>query len=108
MSMTKVETIEQFEALLETKEPYILFKHSTTCPISQGAFTEFQAYCQDGQITPAYYLYVQDARAISNRIAEHFGIKHESPQVLYIKDGTVAWHTSHWKIKKQSLEENVK
>lgn len=85
MSMTKVETIEQFEALLETKEPYILFKHSTTCPISQGAFTEFQAYCQDGQITPAYYLYVQDARAISNRIAEHFGIKHESPQVLYIK-----------------------
>ncbi|PGC46895.1 hypothetical protein COM22_31220, partial [Bacillus wiedmannii] len=28
MSMTKIETMEEFEALLETVEPYILFKHS--------------------------------------------------------------------------------
>jgi len=108
VSMTKIETMEEFEALLETAEPYILFKHSTTCPISQGAYAEFEAYCQDAKETPTYYLYVQDARDVSNRIAEHFGIKHESPQVLYIKDGVAVWHTSHWNIKKQTLEENVK
>ncbi|MEH7459845.1 bacillithiol system redox-active protein YtxJ [Bacillus sp. JJ1127] len=108
MSMTKIETMEEFEALLEQPEPYILFKHSTTCPISHGAYTEFQAYCNEAKETPAYYLFVQDAREVSNRIAEHFGIKHESPQVLYIKDGIAVWHTSHWNIKKSALEENVK
>lgn len=100
--------MEAFEALLEKTEPYILFKHSTTCPISQGAYAEFEAYCREEKGTPAYYLYVQEARDVSNRIAEHFSIKHESPQVLYIKDGIVVWHTSHWNIKKAVLEENIK
>ena len=35
-------------------------------------------------------------------------MKHESPQVLYIKDGMVVWNTSHWNIKKDVLEENIK
>ncbi|MET1123619.1 monothiol bacilliredoxin BrxC family protein, partial [Priestia megaterium] len=34
MNMTKVETIEELEVLVEKNEPYVLFKHSTTCPIS--------------------------------------------------------------------------
>ena len=57
---------------------------------------------------PAYYLYVQDARDVSNRVAEQYSIRHESPQVLYIKDGMVVWNTSHWNIKKDALEENIK
>ncbi|MRS10441.1 monothiol bacilliredoxin BrxC family protein, partial [Bacillus anthracis] len=40
--------------------------------------------------------------------AEQYSIKHESPQVLYIKDGMVVWNTSHWNIKKDALEENIK
>lgn len=47
MNMTKVETIEELEVLVEKNEPYVLFKHSTTCPISHGAYTEFQAYCSE-------------------------------------------------------------
>lgn len=46
MNMTKLETIEELEVLVEKNEPYVLFKHSTTCPISHGAYTEFQAYLQ--------------------------------------------------------------
>ena len=46
MNMTKLETIEELEVLVEKNEPYVLFKHSTTCPISHGAYTEFQAYCR--------------------------------------------------------------
>ena len=108
MSMMKIETIEEFEALVEKNEPYVLFKHSTTCPISHGAYTEFQAYCGEEREVPAYYLYVQEARDVSNHVAEQYSIKHESPQVLYIKDGMVVWHTSHWNIKKEALEENIK
>ena len=47
MNMTKLETIEELEVLVEKNEPYVLFKHSTTCPISHGAYTEFQAYCAE-------------------------------------------------------------
>lgn len=108
MNMTKIEAIEELEVLVEKNEPYVLFKHSTTCPISQGAYTEFQAYCSEERAVPAYYLYVQDARDVSNRVAEQYSIKHESPQVLYIKDGMVVWNTSHWNIKKDALEENIK
>lgn len=108
MNMTKLGTIEELEVLVEKNEPYVLFKHSTTYPISHGAYTEFQAYCSEERAVPAYYLYVQDARDVSNRVAEQYSIKHESPQVLYIKDGMVVWNTSHWNIKKDALEENIK
>lgn len=108
MNMTKLETIEDLQALLEKNESYVLFKHSTTCPISQGAYTEFQAYCSEEREVAAYYLYVQEARDVSNRVAEQYSIKHESLQVLYIKDGMVVWNASHWNIKKDALEENVK
>lgn len=107
MSMKKLTTTEQLEEVLTGNEPYILFKHSTTCPISGGAFAQFEAYREKSQTIPAYYLHVQEARDVSNRIAEHFGVRHESPQVLYVKDGQVAWHTSHWKIKKEALQENI-
>ena len=33
MNMTKLETIEELEVLVEKNEPYVLFKHSTTCPL---------------------------------------------------------------------------
>ncbi len=84
------------------------FKHSTTCPISHGAYTEFQAYCSEEREVPAYYLYVQDARDVSNRVAEQYSIRHESPQVLYIKDGMVVWNTSHWNIKKRCFRREYK
>ena len=66
MNMTKLETIEELEVLVEKNEPYVLFKHSTTCPISHGAYTEFQAYCGEEREVPAYYLYVQDARCVKS------------------------------------------
>jgi bacillithiol system protein YtxJ len=55
-----------------------------------------------------YYLHVQEARALSNYIAETYSIKHESPQALLFKDGKVVWDASHWKITYASLQENVK
>ena len=54
MNMTKLETIEELEVLVEKNEPYVLFKHSTTCPINNGAFPEFQAYCSEERDVPAY------------------------------------------------------
>ncbi|MBO9131226.1 bacillithiol system redox-active protein YtxJ [Bacillus sp. 165] len=107
MSKMKLETQEQLLQALQENQNLLLFKHSLTCPISQGAWEEFNDYVDNGCTVPVLYVYVQEGRAVSNFVAEHFGIKHESPQVLYIQNGEVAWHTSHWNIKKQVLQEHV-
>jgi bacillithiol system protein YtxJ len=105
--MNKLETTEQLEKVLADYPTCILFKHSLTCPISQAAFQEFQAYMKEQQEIPAFYLYVQEARPVSNEIAERFGVRHQSPQVLYIKDGSEVWNESHWKITQKSLQEHI-
>jgi bacillithiol system protein YtxJ len=42
-----------------------------------------------------YYLDLLSYRPISNLISVKFGVKHESPQMIVIKDGKVLFHESH-------------
>lgn len=102
--MKKIESIEELDRIQHTQ--FILFKHSITCDISAMAYEVFEQYMKNCPI-PAYYLYVQDARIVSNEIASRYGIKHESPQVLLVKNKEVVWHTSHWKIKLETLKEHI-
>lgn len=83
----------------------LVFKHSLTCPISAGAFREFQRFLAGGapEGTKVRLIEVQNARSASNRVAEVTGVRHESPQALLIEDGTVRWHRSHGQITAQSL-----
>ncbi|MCM3692073.1 bacillithiol system redox-active protein YtxJ [Neobacillus niacini] len=101
--LKKIDTLEQFEDLLKQEDKFLFLKHSLTCPISQAAYQEYQKYAESNQSVPAYYLAVQDSRPLSNEIAEKFEVKHESPQALLIKDGSVVWNASHWKITNRSL-----
>lgn len=107
MALTKLEVMEELQSLLAQKEPYLLFKHSLTCPISQAAFNQFNQYLNEHPDVNAYYLTVQESRPLSNYIEEHFSIKHESPQIFFIDDGSVQWHTSHQKITKDAIRQVV-
>ena len=103
--MQKITNIAEFEELVESNEPFFLLKHSTTCPVSAAAFDEYQSFVKD----PAFdkkgvYLAVQETRELSNHIAQATDIRHESPQVIYFKEGKPEWHESHWKITKDQLE----
>lgn len=88
---------ELFTQSAET--PIVLFKHSLTCPISHAAYEEMSLINRE----EINLIVVQDARAISNDIANRTGIKHESPQAFIVKDGEVAWHSSHYDITKSSV-----
>ena len=103
----KVESIEQFQAIINKEKELLFFKNSLTCPISQKAFQEFQSFVKDHPNLPAYYLHVQEARELSNYIADFFQVKHESPQVLFINEQAVCWHISHWNITYQELENKL-
>lgn len=101
--LKKIDTLEQFEDLLKQEDKFFILKHSLTCPISHAAYQEYEKYAAENQGVSTYYLAVQDARPLSNEIAEKFEIKHESPQALLIKNGEAIWNASHWKITKRSL-----
>lgn len=107
MAKQLIQSEEEFKRITEQEGAFVFFKHSTTCPISQAAFHEFDAFANQHEDVPAYYLQVQEARPLSNFIAETYGVKHESPQVFIIQNGEVKWHTSHSQITEAAIEKHL-
>ncbi len=94
--MTDITTDDDLRAALTAadRHPVVLFKHSRTCPISTVA--QMSVAQLDGPDDPdVYRVVVQSARTLSNAIAERFGVRHESPQVLVVHNGAVVHHASH-------------
>lgn len=96
---------EAFEKAIKGNDSILLLKHSLTCPISAEAKAEFEKTSAN---IPKYIIHVQDHREVSNYVADYFNIKHESPQVFYIKDGHVEFHASHWDVTSEKLEDIIK
>lgn len=106
MTIKKLTSIDEMNQFVQQPGKHLLFKHSTTCPISAKAHEEFQAFVEDTNTSAAIVLVIED-RPVSNQIAEILGIKHESPQVFLLEDGQVRWNTSHWKITREALKEAI-
>jgi monothiol bacilliredoxin len=96
---------ESFEELLKqsAEQPVVVFKHSTTCPVSAGAYEEMSALN-----TPVNIVIVQKARDVSDEIEVRTDVEHESPQVIVIRNGKAVWNASHWKIKSDAVEEALR
>lgn len=103
--MEKLNSIEQFENAVVGRKGVLVLKHSLTCPISSAAYEEYNKFSVENPGINMYYLAVQEARDLSNYIADKTHVKHESPQVILFKNEAVAWHTSHWKITKKALQD---
>lgn len=73
----------------------MIFKHSSTCGISSMVLKMFNSSFDPSLDCDLYFLTIQAHREISNAIADKFGVWHESPQLLIIKNGEVSFHTSH-------------
>ncbi|GAE27790.1 general stress protein [Halalkalibacter wakoensis JCM 9140] len=102
----QLKSIEEMKQFVKQPGKHLLFKHSTTCPISAKANDEFQAFVAETNTSAATVFVIED-RPVSNQIAEDFGIKHESPQIFLLEDGEVRWNTSHWKITKEAIKEAI-
>ncbi|MGJ7029928.1 bacillithiol system redox-active protein YtxJ [Niabella hirudinis] len=91
-----LENEAQLEAIDQASEsrPQLIFKHSTRCSISSVV----KSRLHKGKLPDTvdfYYLDLIAYRAISNAISDRYGIRHESPQVLLIKDRKCVYHESH-------------
>jgi bacillithiol system protein YtxJ len=93
-----------FEELTDRsrERPMVIFKHSLTCPISATAYQQMAEF--DGEVA---LVEVQRARALSTEIENRLGVAHESPQVIVLSKGQVAWNASHFKITTEAVAEAV-
>lgn len=103
-----LENKEQLEEILKrsTDIPQVIFKNSTTCGISGMARRSFESHNSTCENKAEFHLlHIQHNRELSHEIASRLGIRHESPQVLIIKNGRVVHHASHGLISGISLSE---
>lgn len=76
----------------------VLFKHSSACAISGLAMREMYRLAQERPDLPVHLVDVRAARALSAEVADRLGIRHESPQVIVLRDGEPVWHGSHFQV----------
>lgn len=100
----EINNIEELDALIEksNEQAIVLFKHSTTCPISAGVYQEISNADADINL-----IVVQKARDVSSAIAEKTGIRHESPQAFVVKNGKVVYHASHYDVTASDVEKKM-
>nr|WP_315165675.1 bacillithiol system redox-active protein YtxJ [uncultured Flavobacterium sp.] len=92
---------------ISNEKPVAIFKHSTRCSVSRMALKQFEnEFNSSDKVTP-YFLDLIAYRAISNAIADQFGVIHQSPQLIVIKDGKAVYNVSHSDIDAEELSRKV-
>ena len=79
------------------QQAVIIFKHSNACPISSRAYREME------QLEGVNLLEIQAAPEISREIEKLTGVRHESPQVILMRDGKAVWNASHFDVNAASV-----
>jgi bacillithiol system protein YtxJ len=102
IELSDLESLDRFLAQSQA-DPVVIFKHSDNCGISGRAYAELTKLER-----PVGLITVQSARAVSDEIRKRFGVAHETPQVLIVHDGKVAWAASHGQVKAAAVEAALK
>jgi len=90
--------IQQLELLVEQsyEKPVLIFKHSTRCGISNFVLKKFEESIQvPTDHATFYYLDILLYKNLSDIISKNNGIRHQSPQIIILKDNKVLIHDSH-------------
>ena len=97
------------QALASPKGNVVLYKHSTQCGICDGAIEEIQEFLKShADAGTFYYLDLLAHRDVSNAIAQRLGVKHESPQAIFLRDGKVAAVLNHRAIRVPAIEKALR
>ena len=104
-ALDKEEQISQIIDASNSKAQIIL-KHSTTCSIS-GMVKSRLERSEIVENADYYLLDLLSFRAVSNQVADSFGVHHESPQVLVIAKGKCIYHESHYGIMADDILASV-
>lgn len=105
-----LDSIEGLEQLLAQSfnQPVVIFKHSISCGISAQIKDQlFAAWDLSPEEVAFYYLDLITHRNVSNEIADRLGVRHQSPQVILIKDSQAVSSDSHYQISVEKIKAAV-
>lgn len=89
------------------ERPVIIFKHSSTCPVSGQAHAEMLKLIEEADV-PIYKVVVQNHRSVSDKIETDLDIRHETPQVIVLEEESPVFHTSHFNVTVDTLREELR
>ena len=103
------QTIKDIEQVIRESEGkrVLVFKHSSTCPISASAKRQVDSFLEKNHGIPAYLLVVQKERPLSNELEKRLEVVHESPQLLILKDGRAEVVLNHYEISQETIAKGV-
>ena len=110
MNWRKLESLAQLDSIdaASHRIPVAIFKHSTRCSVSSTALDRLNRNSGDDlPESEIWYLDLIAHRDLSNAIAERYGVIHESPQLIIIRNGKAVHDTSHLAISYPELKRSV-
>lgn len=111
MNWKKLEDIEQLDEIVEESatRPVVIFKHSIRCSISALTLQRLERKwsAKDHEQATGYLVDLIRNREMSDAVAGRFDVRHESPQVLVIRNGKSIFDTSHMAITYDRVIEAV-
>jgi bacillithiol system protein YtxJ len=99
----------EIEAIFQDKKGYhLIYKHSFSCSICLFSLRSVESVLSDlpSQLT-VHFIDVKTNRELSNLVAKLSGVRHESPQGLFIERGNVYWHDSHGGVRSEAILECI-
>lgn len=110
LSLVAEEQLTEVNLLSQKSEikAIILFKHSTRCSTSSMVLNRLERFWKlSEKDVPTYFLDLMKYRNVSDKIEQLYGVSHESPQVLLIKNGKCIYSASHSDISVPDIESAI-
>lgn len=91
-SFHPVASVDELTALFEQSRQgdVVLYLHDPFCPVSRRAYGEMSGGAGDVHIVD-----VSEQHDLSDTIEAVTGVRHQSPQVIVVRDAKAAWAASH-------------
>lgn len=95
--ITSTDAVDQLLAQ-STEVPILLFNHAPHCPISRWAYQHVAAVPYDVALVN-----VAEDTHVTRHISLRTGVRHESPQLLLLYQGTASWTASHYALTQDAI-----
>lgn len=108
MAWRELSSLKGIDSVVDasSERPQLIFKHSTRGGISSGAKFRLDNSLKELEVDfDCNFLDLLAHRDISAAIAERFGVQHESPQIIAIKDGKEVFNLSHSSIRFDTIQD---
>jgi bacillithiol system protein YtxJ len=110
MNWITLETEDQLAEVLKksNEKTQAIFKHSTRCHISKFVKSNLEnEWNISSELLDVYYLDLIAYRSVSNAIENLLKVRHESPQIILIRNGKAIYNESHQSIDASDLKEHL-